>query len=489
MSRTGAVHSFSLACLSALWLTACGGTTAKVFPDPLPTTESASKEDLVSRFETVYPPGPNGMRQAGVIAPRFGLPTFSVPDGSFPIELVSREVNPTIVAALVSPSVSDVDAARCLSAADSNRCVPLQLDSITAASMPKTPFSTVSATAHAKGVTVGPWDLIVQVGGDPPQRMHKSVWIEATDPAVAAPLRIVHLSDLHLGKHPVATDGLLSSFRTAVERVNAVKPDLVVLTGDVVEDGPEQEWMKRAHAELLGLTAPLVVIAGNHDYAHFPKVRSPRTPPDGFWIFAREFHSRRRFALSYHGWDFVGFDTGPSLFAVRVLTRGVDAETVAWLGSRVEDAVSRGRKGVVLFSHAPTRTAPLAFPDREASGLCGHMNKGGEEIEKVIEGGVDKGLSMIHLSGHTHWLELHELRPKTDPSSDRWRLWPKAEVCGPVQSGALLLNIPSATQVTFHTVKRGTRSGFGVLKLDGEKPMVETWLYDRSGTGGQCVAP
>jgi uncharacterized protein len=86
-------------------------------------------------------------------------------------------------------------------------------------------------------------------------------------PAALGPLRIVAISDLHTGA-PHVTVGKVED---VVARVNAARPDLVVLLGDYVIHGvlgghfvePE-----RTAAALRGLTAPLGVLAvlGNHDW-------------------------------------------------------------------------------------------------------------------------------------------------------------------------------------------------------------------------------
>jgi len=79
-------------------------------------------------------------------------------------------------------------------------------------------------------------------------------------PPPLAGLRLVHLSDLHLG--PLADRQAL---RGAFERVASLAPDLVCVTGDLI-DSPAADldsWMP----ELAGLSAPLGVFAilGNHD--------------------------------------------------------------------------------------------------------------------------------------------------------------------------------------------------------------------------------
>ncbi|GEM83306.1 metallophosphoesterase [Meiothermus hypogaeus] len=92
-------------------------------------------------------------------------------------------------------------------------------------------------------------------------------------PGLDRPLRVVQLSDLHYGFWVHAT-----SVQAWVRAANAEKPDLVVITGDLVESGLRLEWLKGFYraaspdlqgllAALGGLRAPLGVFAiwGNHD--------------------------------------------------------------------------------------------------------------------------------------------------------------------------------------------------------------------------------
>jgi predicted MPP superfamily phosphohydrolase len=70
------------------------------------------------------------------------------------------------------------------------------------------------------------------------------------------PIRIVQLSDLHLG--PV--NGL-NDFRRIVERVNREAPDLVLITGDFI-DGRLADGM---FAPLNDIKAPVFFVPGNHE--------------------------------------------------------------------------------------------------------------------------------------------------------------------------------------------------------------------------------
>jgi predicted MPP superfamily phosphohydrolase len=75
-------------------------------------------------------------------------------------------------------------------------------------------------------------------------------------------LRILHLSDLHLGAAMHASD-----LEALLERAAALHPDLVVLTGDVADDLRELEQaleVVHRHRPRLGVFASL----GNHEYLH-----------------------------------------------------------------------------------------------------------------------------------------------------------------------------------------------------------------------------
>jgi 3',5'-cyclic AMP phosphodiesterase CpdA len=69
---------------------------------------------------------------------------------------------------------------------------------------------------------------------------------------------IAHLSDLHFGRHdPRVVDGVLES-------LEAVKPDLVAISGDLTQRAHRHEFAA-ARAFLDRLPAPYVVVPGNHD--------------------------------------------------------------------------------------------------------------------------------------------------------------------------------------------------------------------------------
>ena len=83
-------------------------------------------------------------------------------------------------------------------------------------------------------------------------------------------IRVLHITDTHYGHPDMRTQRLLEITRQA----NALKPDLIVLTGDYIGgkllDKP-RSWLEEALPPLAALEAPLGVYAvlGNHDQPYW----------------------------------------------------------------------------------------------------------------------------------------------------------------------------------------------------------------------------
>lgn len=80
-------------------------------------------------------------------------------------------------------------------------------------------------------------------------------------PATAAGFKIVQISDLHMDPYKG-----IQVMATIIERVNALNPDLIVITGDLIDDGVSSD--PRFLEQMQRLKAPFGVIAitGNHEY-------------------------------------------------------------------------------------------------------------------------------------------------------------------------------------------------------------------------------
>lgn len=99
----------------------------------------------------------------------------------------------------------------------------------------------------------------------------EATWVHVTRHTLAVPrlpapfagMKVALISDMHHG--PFNTRSLL---RTAVDRTNALRPDLVALPGDFVQGHNGSHYAGPCLRELGRLRAPLGVFAvpGNHDY-------------------------------------------------------------------------------------------------------------------------------------------------------------------------------------------------------------------------------
>jgi predicted MPP superfamily phosphohydrolase len=77
------------------------------------------------------------------------------------------------------------------------------------------------------------------------------------------PYKIVQLSDIHIG-------GLIDKtfIHNIVQRVNALKPDLVVITGDLVDINITHAQETLDELKNLNSTYGTYFIVGNHEYFH-----------------------------------------------------------------------------------------------------------------------------------------------------------------------------------------------------------------------------
>ena len=92
--------------------------------------------------------------------------------------------------------------------------------------------------------------------------------VEFTDSRVPAGFdgyRIVQLSDIHTGTYGTDTAFLAE----VVERVNELKPDVVLFTGDIVNRRSEE--LEPFVSTLSRIEAPVYSILGNHDYGDYYK--------------------------------------------------------------------------------------------------------------------------------------------------------------------------------------------------------------------------
>lgn len=157
---------------------------------------------------------------------------------------------------------------------------------------------------------------------------------------VDLPLRVVHLGSIHCGDEAFHEELM----RSAVEGVNSLRPDLVVVAGDLTAAG--YRWEYDAAADWLDrIEAPTLVVPGNHDsrnvgYIHFEELFGER-----FWRYRQAFEPARAERLRATGVTAVGLDSSePDLDEGRVGREWYD-----WLREQFDEP--KDVKLVILHHH------------------------------------------------------------------------------------------------------------------------------------------
>lgn len=194
---------------------------------------------------------------------------------------------------------------------------------------------------------------------------------------------IAQLTDLHVTARGARAFGQVDTndaLARAVAHVAALprRPDLVVVTGDVV-NGPQPGEYAMAAELLAGLGLPLLVIPGNHDDRE--ELRTALRPLDPGLPEGPYLHRM--------------VDTGPlRILALDTVVPGrpegaLDAPRLAWIADRLAEAPHE-RPLLVLMHHPPF-----------VSGI-GHMDRmncaGADALAGLLRGRTVAGL----LCGHVH---------------------------------------------------------------------------------------
>lgn len=82
-----------------------------------------------------------------------------------------------------------------------------------------------------------------------------------TDKPLGRSVRIVMMSDLHLGYH-----NRRAELARWVDLINAERPDMVLIAGDIVDISTRPLWEQDMAAELRRISAPVYASFGNHEY-------------------------------------------------------------------------------------------------------------------------------------------------------------------------------------------------------------------------------
>jgi putative phosphoesterase len=181
---------------------------------------------------------------------------------------------------------------------------------------------------------------------------------------------IAHISDLHVSKANFNE----KSFLQIMEEINNLNPDMIILTGDLTDEGYYQDF-KQVSKYLDMFNAPLFAVPGNHDsrnigYETFEELIGERS-----WKLTKEDEM-----------VIIGLDSS----APDVNYGHIGREQQFWLESQLEQAKEEGLLTIVALHH---HVIPIPQTGRERNVLT----DAGDILKTLIDHDVD-----IVMCGHKH---------------------------------------------------------------------------------------
>lgn len=240
---------------------------------------------------------------------------------------------------------------------------------------------------------------------------------------------IVHLSDVHFGTADLAVT------EKAIETINTLAPDVVVVSGDLTQRARSVEF-RAARAFLDRLPSPQIVVPGNHDVPLYNVFDRFITPLAKFRKYITDdltpTHIDDELAI-------VGINTARSLVIKggRINHEQID-HIRATLGSVSDKALK------IVVTHHPF-DLPEGFDDDDIVG------RAGEAMPLIADSGGD-----VFLAGHLHVSNI-------ETTAKRYRL----------ASGRIALVIQAGTATSARV--RGEAHSFNVIKFDRPELHVERY--------------
>jgi 3',5'-cyclic AMP phosphodiesterase CpdA len=258
---------------------------------------------------------------------------------------------------------------------------------------------------------------------------------------------IAQLSDPHIalpGERPYGRVDTAGSLKRAVAAIAAAspRPDLLVLTGDLVHHGLPEEYT-HLKALLSPLDLPILAIPGNHDDRESMRaafLSEGYLPRAGFLHFVVEFRGLR----------ILGLDT---------LDPGKDggilcAERLSWIAAAL--AAAPDWPCLILMHHPPfpTGIAPMDRIGLEGGEGFAEIVRRHPRIERILCGHVHRGIDCRFAGtiAGTAPSTAHQLQLNLDPAA--------AGSCFVLEPGGYQLHLwQEATGIVTHTALLGEFPG------------------------------
>ncbi len=203
-------------------------------------------------------------------------------------------------------------------------------------------------------------------------------------------MQIVQLSDLHVG-------GLFKedAFNTIVNEVNELSPDVVIISGDLTDDGLIFQF-QQARSLIQKIKCPnLIALPGNHDYRHTGYLLFKK-----FFPFSNQIHEYENLVILTLGTARPDRDEGE-----------VGHRQNVWMETILNQQTEK-TKIVVMHHHL------IAIPDTGYANVVGILDAG-DTLRACLDSKVD-----LVLCGHKHrpWIwNLGALQIAYAGTASSWR--------------------------------------------------------------------
>ena len=191
----------------------------------------------------------------------------------------------------------------------------------------------------------------------------------------------VHMSDTQIGfidPSPVyaKTDSLM---RLAAEKVNALGPELIVNTGDLINNPSNHRQDSIYRVRKADFVAPVWEVPGNHDVMGYSEEKMAN------YLALRGYN---RFAFKKKGCAFIGIDSN----CIKDDAADAEAEQLDWLKAQLQKAA--GSRYIFVFLHCPIIREAIDEPED-------YFNFPMEKRHQYIDLFKNAGVSAV-FAGHCH---------------------------------------------------------------------------------------
>lgn len=264
-------------------------------------------------------------------------------------------------------------------------------------------------------------------------------------------MRVAHLSDLHFGKHDH------SVVEALVPELRAQAPDLVVISGDFVQTGSEEEF-RIARSFIDSIDQPVFAVPGNHDMPQFNLLTRLFNPYDRY---RRYINADMEPFLELDGVAFLGLKT-PRRFTPDFNWAN------GYLGRRqIERLEARFAVAAPTSMRVVVAHHPLLYP--EATGaIVQHRVR---HADRALRAFASLGVRLV-LSGHFHlsYVRIHE-----QPGSEK-RGTPQG-----LREAAAAPILVAQTSSTTSTRLRGDPNAYNLIRLDDDTVEIDVRQWRDGG--------